>query len=120
MTLQVLTVHCELNQSLSTQRPRAPHEFFSPAVLMVPCPKLWVVAIDPFSLESQVSNGAFKPMPRYRFLLPSGGRELSKTFSRRLIWRDLAYWQLHHWPHMACRPMRTHYSAQVTPFRRVL
>lgn len=43
----------------------------------------------------------------------AGGRELSKTFSRRLIWRDLAYWQLHHWPHMAVRPMRTHYSMQV-------
>jgi hypothetical protein len=46
----------------------------------------------------------------------AGGRELSKTFSRRLIWRDLAYWQLHHWPHMAVRPMRTHYSEQVIYF----
>lgn len=46
----------------------------------------------------------------------AGGRELSKTFSRRLIWRDLAYWQLHYWPHMAVRPMRTHYSEQVIYF----
>ena len=43
-----------------------------------------------------------------------GGRDLSKTFSRRLIWRDLAYWQLHHWPDMACLPIRRHYAAQVS------
>ena len=24
-------------------------------------------------------------------------RAVSKTFYRRLVWRDLAYWQLHHW-----------------------
>ena len=43
----------------------------------------------------------------------AGGKALSKTFSRRLIWRDLAYWQLALWPDMACQPMRPHYAAQV-------
>ncbi len=43
----------------------------------------------------------------------AGGKALSKTFTRRLIWRDLAYWQLHHWPAMAAVPMRPHYAAQV-------
>jgi hypothetical protein len=36
-------------------------------------------------------------------------QELSKTFHRRLVWRDLAYWQLHHWPRMATEPIRQHY-----------
>lgn len=43
--------------------------------------------------------------------------QVSKTFWRRLVWRDLAYWQLHHWPCMAAQPIRTHYSAQVGPGR---
>ncbi|KAI8468759.1 MAG: hypothetical protein J3K34DRAFT_459699 [Monoraphidium minutum] len=37
-------------------------------------------------------------------------RVVSKTFYRRLVWRDLAYWQLHHWPDMAARPIRSHYG----------
>ena len=48
--------------------------------------------------------------------LSSGGKKLSKTFSRRIIWRDLAYWQLHHWPDMAVKPIRNHYEGQVTLF----
>ncbi len=44
----------------------------------------------------------------------AGGKKLSKTFSRRIIWRDLAYWQLHHWPHMPVKPIRQHYEGQVT------
>lgn len=37
-------------------------------------------------------------------------QEASKTFYRRLIWRDLAYWQLCHWPRMAVEPIRTGYE----------
>jgi hypothetical protein len=37
---------------------------------------------------------------------------LSKTLARRLLWRDLAYWQLHHWPRMPHAPIRSHYAAQ--------
>lgn len=36
----------------------------------------------------------------------------SKTLGRRLAWRDLAYWQLHHWPSMPHTPIRPHYAAQ--------
>jgi deoxyribodipyrimidine photolyase len=35
---------------------------------------------------------------------------VSKTFFRRLVWRDLAYWQLYHWPTMAVEPIRPGYS----------
>ena len=42
-----------------------------------------------------------------------GGMSVSKTFMRRLVWRDLAYWQLHHWPDMPLRPIRSHYTNQV-------
>jgi len=41
-----------------------------------------------------------------------GGPAVSKTFSRRLAWRDLASWQLLHWPRMAAEPIRPHYARQ--------
>ncbi len=40
----------------------------------------------------------------------AGCQEISKTFWRRLVWRDLAYWQLHHWPLMATQPIRSFYA----------
>ena len=52
----------------------------------------------------------------------TGGKKLSKTFSRRIIWRDLAYWQLHHWPQMPVKPIRQPYEGQVRfslPFHSV-
>lgn len=42
-----------------------------------------------------------------------GGATVSKTFMRRLVWRDLAYWQLHHWPSMPKEPIRPQYALQV-------
>jgi deoxyribodipyrimidine photo-lyase len=42
-----------------------------------------------------------------------GGSHISKTFMRRLVWRDLSYWLLHHWPQMPSEPMRPHYADQV-------
>ncbi len=45
-----------------------------------------------------------------------GGATVSKTFMRRLVWRDLAYWQLHHWPSMPRLPIRPQYAHQVAPF----
>lgn len=53
-------------------------------------------------------------------------RDVSKTFHRRLIWRDLAYWQMHHWPELATSPIRPQYvslpwggtEAQVEAWRR--
>uniref|UniRef100_A0A7S4Q6T9 Cryptochrome/DNA photolyase FAD-binding domain-containing protein n=1 Tax=Alexandrium monilatum TaxID=311494 RepID=A0A7S4Q6T9_9DINO len=38
-------------------------------------------------------------------------REETKTFGRRLFWRDLAYFQLHHFPEMRRRAIRAHYDA---------
>jgi deoxyribodipyrimidine photolyase len=38
-------------------------------------------------------------------------RDQVKTFSRRLHWRDLAYFQLHTFPRMAWQPIRAHYHA---------
>lgn len=29
------------------------------------------------------------------------------------MWRDLAYWQQHHWPLMSTQPIRTHYADMV-------
>jgi len=33
-----------------------------------------------------------------------------KTISRRLVWRDLAYYQLHHFPEMCEKSIRSHYE----------
>jgi len=40
----------------------------------------------------------------------AGGKAVSKTFWRRLVWRDLAFWQLHHFVDMHVRPIRPHYA----------
>jgi deoxyribodipyrimidine photolyase len=37
-------------------------------------------------------------------------REKAKTFERRLIWRDLAYFQLHVFKRMTDEPIRAHYA----------
>lgn len=42
----------------------------------------------------------------------AGGRHTSVTFWRRLTWRDLAYWQLLHFPKMREVPVRAHYAGQ--------
>lgn len=31
---------------------------------------------------------------------------MSKTFARRLVWRDLAYWQLYQWPTLPTEGLR--------------
>eukprot|EP00927_Polykrikos_kofoidii_P061037 TRINITY_DN55929_c0_g1_i1.p1 TRINITY_DN55929_c0_g1~~TRINITY_DN55929_c0_g1_i1.p1 ORF type:complete len:776 (-),score=112.48 TRINITY_DN55929_c0_g1_i1:168-2495(-) len=45
-------------------------------------------------------------------VLAAGGRNVSVTFWRRLTWRDLAYWQLLHFPKMQDEPIRAHYAGQ--------
>lgn len=42
---------------------------------------------------------------------PHRAQEVSKTFHLRLVWRDLAYWQLYHFPSMAIEPIRPGYSS---------
>ena len=50
----------------------------------------------------------------HALLWQAGGKQVSKTFWRRLTWRDLAYWQLHHWGGEMCtQPIRSHYADQV-------
>lgn len=61
-------------------------------------------------VHAAVPNLNEKPPPR-----PTSTSQASKTFWRRLLWRDLAYWQLHHFPTMAARPIRPQYAAQVRP-----
>jgi deoxyribodipyrimidine photolyase len=39
-------------------------------------------------------------------------KEVATTFWRRLVWRDLAYWQLRLFPDMAEQPIRDHYAGQ--------
>jgi deoxyribodipyrimidine photolyase len=39
-------------------------------------------------------------------------KEVATTFWRRLVWRDLAYWQLRLFPGMAEQPIRDHYIGQ--------
>jgi len=50
--------------------------------------------------------GQLSPRAMLARLERSGCRETSKTFWRRLAWRDLAYWQLHHFPSMAAEAIR--------------
>ena len=46
----------------------------------------------------------------HRSLVAAGAKQISKTFTRRVVWRDLAYWQLHHFPRMSEEPIRAHYA----------
>ena len=54
--------------------------------------------------------GQLSPRHAMRALADAGCKRASKTFWRRLVWRDLAYWQLHHWPHLPTRPVRAAYA----------
>lgn len=42
----------------------------------------------------------------------ANAKEVATTFWRRLVWRDLAYWQLRLFPGMAEQPIRDHYVGQ--------
>merc|ERR1719409_507872 len=54
--------------------------------------------------------GMLSPRAMYHELRVAHCRDVSKTFWRRLVWRDLAYWQLHLFPHMQTSPIRRHYE----------
>ncbi|GHP05177.1 hypothetical protein PPROV_000392900 [Pycnococcus provasolii] len=51
--------------------------------------------------------------PRRILTLVERSRVESKTFWRRLFWRDLAYWQLRLYPEMATEPIRPGYCGVV-------
>ncbi|MEW5307009.1 MAG: hypothetical protein WDW36_009431 [Sanguina aurantia] len=57
--------------------------------------------------------GQLSPRVLWGAMKQANAREVSKTFYRRLVWRDLAYWQQHHWPLMSAQPIRTHYKDMV-------
>ena len=40
------------------------------------------------------------------------GRKLSRLFWHRLYRREFAYWQLHNWPELSVRSVRTHYEGR--------
>ena len=40
------------------------------------------------------------------------GRRLSRLFWHRLYRREFAYWQLHNWPELSVRSVRTHYEGR--------
>ncbi|KAG1661782.1 hypothetical protein FOA52_003703 [Chlamydomonas sp. UWO 241] len=61
-------------------------------------------------LSPYIRWGQLSPREVWARTEAAGGKALSKTFSRRLIWRDLAYWQLHHWPEMHAVPIRAPYA----------
>eukprot|EP00927_Polykrikos_kofoidii_P076852 TRINITY_DN73878_c0_g1_i1.p1 TRINITY_DN73878_c0_g1~~TRINITY_DN73878_c0_g1_i1.p1 ORF type:complete len:757 (-),score=96.61 TRINITY_DN73878_c0_g1_i1:468-2738(-) len=42
----------------------------------------------------------------------ASAKDVSTTFWRRLVWRDLAYWQLRLFPDMTDKPVRQHYAGQ--------
>mmetsp|Transcript_63457 Transcript_63457/g.112836 ORF Transcript_63457/g.112836 Transcript_63457/m.112836 type:complete len:748 (-) Transcript_63457:181-2424(-) len=42
----------------------------------------------------------------------AGAKDLAKTFWQRLVWRDLAYWQMRLFPSMTEEPIRSHYAGQ--------
>jgi len=78
--------------------------------------------VDPSSvsrLSPYVRFGQISPRRMYHDLAtrPLGkdgvpGRELSKTFWRRLYRRELAHWQLRHFPNLLGRSIRAHYDGR--------
>ena len=64
-----------------------------------------VARVSPFLRHGQLSA-------RYchATLVAADAKRVSKTFARRIVWRDLAYWQLHHFPRLPEVPLRAHYA----------
>lgn len=61
-------------------------------------------------LSPYLHFGQLSPRQMMAELARANCKQVSKTFWRRLVWRDLAYWQLHHWPDLPVSPVRQHYS----------
>ena len=67
-------------------------------------------------LSPYLHFGQISPRTVMARLEDAGARSVSKTFWRRLVWRDLAYWQLHHWPDMPTYSIRPAYEDQEWDF----
>lgn len=63
-------------------------------------------------LSPYLHFGQISPRAVMSQLDAAGAQNVSKTFWRRLVWRDLAYWQLHHWPRMPTCSIRPAYDEQ--------
>lgn len=67
------------------------------------------------SLSPYLAGGMISPRAVYAASLQGeqGGKQspVSKTFSRRLLWRDLAYWQFFRYPHLSHKPLRAHHAS---------
>ena len=57
-------------------------------------------------LSPYLRLGVISPRRVLHAIERAGGFAVSKTAYRRLFWRDLAYWQLHHWPNLSTAPIR--------------
>uniref|UniRef100_A0A7S3XEG1 Photolyase/cryptochrome alpha/beta domain-containing protein n=1 Tax=Picocystis salinarum TaxID=88271 RepID=A0A7S3XEG1_9CHLO len=66
-------------------------------------------------LSPYLASGMISPRTVYAASLQGeqGGKQspVSKTFSRRLLWRDLAYWQFYRYPHLSHKPLRAHHTS---------
>eukprot|EP00892_Ulva_mutabilis_P003954 jgi/Ulvmu1/1930/UM012_0090.1 len=67
-------------------------------------------------LSPYLHFGMISPRTVMARLAAAGAKSVSKTFWRRLVWRDLAYWQLHHWPRMPTHSIRPAYERQAWAF----
>ena len=67
-------------------------------------------------LSPYLHFGQISPRTVMARLEDVGARFASKTFWRRLIWCDLAYWQLRHWPEMPTCSIRPAYEDQEWDF----
>jgi deoxyribodipyrimidine photo-lyase len=67
-------------------------------------------------LSPYLHFGQISPRVVMRRLEGAGAKSVSKTFWRRLVWRDLAYWQLHFWPQMPTHSIRPTYDDQQWDF----
>lgn len=63
-------------------------------------------------LSPYLRLGVLSPRRMLEAIEAAGGFAVSKTAYRRLYWRDLAYWQLHHWPRLSADPIRPAYAGQ--------
>lgn len=64
-------------------------------------------------LSPYLHFGQLSPRTMMQELERAKCKDVSKTFYRRLVWRDLAYFQNYHWPAIAEEPIRAHYAGRL-------
>lgn len=61
-------------------------------------------------LSPYIHYGQLSPRTLMKALKSKDCKTASPTLYRRLVWRDLNYWQLYHWPTLASQPIRRAYA----------